>query len=209
MELPDTILKKLPEININRAFFVTADHPVKEIYEAMAFYVIAREAIRCEMPCVESLADALPDHSWFRCLTPRQLLEQLQVLRTTCVNNKSDRCSYRMRYCMAGILFLAANDLASHSTEVITGAVIQKAGIFAVLTGGPKMRKLIHDKIAAPRLFWILKPHFRTYNNLLLSLSLGSICLNFAWLSPPIFTLSVFSTRLWNVRMCLLGSPNS
>ena len=153
MELPDTILKKLPEININRAFFVTADHAVKEIYEAMAFYVIAREAIRCEMPCVESLADALPDHSWFRCLTPRQLLEQLQVLRTTCVNNKSDRGSYRMRYCMAGILFLAANGLASHSTEVITGAAIQKAGIFAVLTGGPKMCKLIHDKIAAPRLF--------------------------------------------------------
>ena len=154
LELSDTILRKLPDININRAFFVTTEHPIHEVYEALAFYILTREALRCEpLPqraqVLANMAAKLPDKPWFRTITPKQLVAQLTTLRTTCVCNRFDRGSYRMRYCMSGVLALGLLRMPKPTDTLLTGAILAKAGTFAVLTGGPKMCKLIQERIAA------------------------------------------------------------
>lgn len=151
-EFSPSLLAKLPQIDIKRAFFLTAEKDLQDLYEALAAYTLAREVIRTEpigqrQPVLKTLQERLPDKCWFRVITPKLLLEHLQQLRTTCVDNKWDRGSHRMRYITAGLLFLAAMRTRNGASLPLTGAAVTKAAAFAVVTGGPKMCTLIYNRI--------------------------------------------------------------
>ena len=150
-ELPQTLLSRVPCTDAGRWFFLCSDAATDEVLEAMAVYVVAREAIRnygherCE-PVFTKLKETYQGTTWARVLTAPALLGHVQQLRLTNVNNFWDRGSFRMRFIAAALLHVAVRD----PQAPLYGGALSLATMFSVITGGPAMCTWFQQQLQVP-----------------------------------------------------------
>lgn len=155
MELPGTLLLRLNDIGINKAFFVCTDAAVAELHKAIAAYIVGREILRkfdaaARSEQLEALARTLGNPSYARTFDLRTLLAKMQTVRITNIDNFYDRGSFRMRYILGGLLCLAALQTHQPASAPLTGAALSKAAVYSVITGGPAICQLICHRLQVP-----------------------------------------------------------
>lgn len=149
-ELPPALLSRVPFTDVGRWFFLCSDAATEEVLEAMAVYVVAREAIRnygperCETVFTK-LKETYEGTTWARVLTAPTLLGHVQQLRLTNINNFWDRGSFRMRFIAAALLHFAVQD----PQAPLYGGALTLATMFSVITGGPGMCTWFQQQLQA------------------------------------------------------------
>ena len=79
----------------------------------------------------------------------QEAVTQMQTVRLCNIDNFHDRGSYRMRYCMAGLLYLSSEAPGCKSLFAMNGAAISHAAAFALLTAGRAACSLIRARTAS------------------------------------------------------------
>ena len=150
-ELPQILLSRVPCTDAGRWFFLCSDAATDEVLEAMAVYVVAREAIRnygperCA-PVFTKLKEIYEGTTWARVLTAPTLLGRVRQLRLTNINNFWDRGSFRMRFIAAALLHVAVQE----PQAPLYGGALTLATIFSVITGGPGMCTWFQQQLQVP-----------------------------------------------------------
>lgn len=153
MELRPRLLDELGDsIDLRKAFFVSAQSGVDTAVQAIAHYILLREAIRVSPEAAESVKDKLRGQARTYCkhFTGDDLVQAVSCLRLCNISPSDDRGSHRMRWLAAAFICLLHHELCAKHTETrltLTGALITKACAFAVITGGRALCQLVRRKL--------------------------------------------------------------
>ena len=137
-------------VDLRKAFFVSSQSGVDSAVQAIAHYILLREALRVSPEAAESLKVKLRGHHIKYCkqFTGDHLVEAVSCLRLCNICPSEDRGSHRMRWLAAAFICLLQQTLHVKGAELhLTGVLITKACAFAIITGGLAFCQLVRSKL--------------------------------------------------------------